>query len=137
MRRLAAMLAAVAVGVSSSPVLTAPAHAASDADQVRAVLDGMNGSYNRSDFASFAAHVCAAMRNADGFRSEWYASRRADGPTRISVDSVTVAGHPTSSAVATVRFAAENRPSAKTFDIDFVREGSEWKACHYHPTQAA
>ncbi|WP_326548339.1 hypothetical protein QGN32_09605 [Mycolicibacterium sp. ND9-15] len=38
---------------------------------------------------------------------------------------------------ATVRFAAANQPSAKTFDIDFLREGSEWKACRYHSTQAA
>lgn len=131
------MLAAVAVGVSVSSLLIVPARAAGDADQVRAVLAGMNGSYNRSDFTSFAAHVCAAMRHADGFETEWYASRRADGPTRISVNSVTVAGHPAVTAVATVRFAAENHSSAKTFDIDFVREAGEWKACHYHPTQAA
>ncbi|KUI02706.1 hypothetical protein AU188_14690 [Mycobacterium sp. IS-3022] len=131
------MLAAAAVGVSISSALIAPARAAGDADQVRAVLDGMNGSYNRSDFPSFATHVCAVMRHADGFETEWYASRKADGPTRISINSVTVAGRPAVKAVATVRFAAANQPDAKTFDIDFVREGSQWKACHYHPTQAA
>jgi hypothetical protein len=137
MRRLTAILAGFAMSAAVSSALAGTAHAASDEDQVRAVLDGMNGSYNRSDFASFAAHVCASMRQAEGFETEWYASRKADGPTRISVNSVSVAGRPGVSAVATVRFAAANQPSAKIFDIDFLREGSEWKACQYHPTQAA
>lgn len=136
MRRLAVMLAAVGMGACSHAVLTAPAHAASDEDRVRAVLAGMNGAYNRSDFAAFAAQVCTAMRHVDGFRSEWYASRSADGPTRISIHSVTVADHPAGSAIATVRFAAENQPSAKTFDIDFLREGGDWKACRYHPARS-
>lgn len=131
-------LAAIATVLVSLAVGSAvPAHARTDEDAVRAVLYGMNGSYNRSDFASFAAHVCATMRQAEGFEAEWYASRKADGPTRIAVNSVTVAGSPAVSALATVRFAAANQPSAKTFDIDFLREGSEWKACQYHPTLAA
>ncbi len=140
MRRLCAILAGFAMlfGVSgvAPPASAAPAPAAGDEDQVRAVLDGMNGSYNREDFVSFAAHVCASMRRAAGFEAEWYASRKADGPTRIAVDSVTVAGEPGVTAVATVRFAAANQPAAKTFDIDFLREGSEWKACQYHPTRS-
>lgn len=141
MHPLTAILAGLAVGMAitsaMSSALAGPAYAASDEQQVRAVLDGMNGSYNRADFASFAAHVCAPMRQAEGFETEWYASRKADGPTRISVNSVSVAGSPGVSAVATVRFAAANQPRAKTFDIDFLREGSEWRACQYHPTQAA
>ncbi|KUI43225.1 hypothetical protein AU197_25160 [Mycobacterium sp. IS-1590] len=136
MRRLTAVLAGCALSVVGSCALAAPASAAGEEDQVRAVLDGMNGSYNRADFASFAEHVCAPMRRAAGFEDEWYASREADGPTRISVSSVTVAGKPVVSAVATVRFSAENQPSAKTFDIDFLREEGEWKACQYHPTQS-
>nr|WP_228768915.1 transcriptional regulator [Mycolicibacterium malmesburyense] len=124
------------MSLDAAPALAAPAAAVSDEAQVRAVLDGMNGSYNREDFASFAAHVCAPMRRAAGFEAEWYASRKADGPTRIKVNSVTVAGEPAVTAVATVRFAAANQPSAKTFDIDFLREGNHWKACQYHPTRS-
>lgn len=131
MRRLVAVLA---VG-ATLPIVAGPAHAAGDEEQVRAVLDGMNGSYNRSDFASFAAHVCPALRDAEDFEKSWYASREADGPTRIAIDSVTLAGSPAAAAVATVRFAAANQPNPKTFDIDFFREGSEWKACQYHPAK--
>lgn len=140
MRRPSAILTSLAVAFAAggvvSPALAARASAAGDEDQVRAVLDGMNGSYNREDFGSFAAHVCASMRRAAGFEDEWHASRKADGPTRIEVGSVTVAGEPRLTAVATVRFAAANQPSAKTFDIDFLREGGEWKACRYRPTQS-
>jgi hypothetical protein len=35
-------------------------------------------------------------------------------------------------AVANVRFFAANRGDAKTLDIDFFREGADWKACRYH-----
>ncbi|KUI46240.1 hypothetical protein AU198_18725 [Mycobacterium sp. GA-1199] len=136
MRRLSAVLTGIALSAVASTALAGSASAASDEDQVRAVLAGMNGSYNRADFASFAEHVCAPMRRAAGFEDEWHASRKADGPTRISVSAVTVAGEPVVSAVATVRFSAANQPSAKTFDIDFLREGGEWKACQYHPARS-
>ncbi|WP_231983516.1 transcriptional regulator [Mycobacterium sp. 852002-51961_SCH5331710] len=138
MRRLIAILAGFAVSLSGvAPTASAvPAASVSDEDQVRAVLDGMNGAYNREDFASFAAHVCAPMRLSAGFAAEWYANRRADGPTQITVSSVRVAGEPSLTAAATVRFAAANKAEAKIFDIDFLREGSEWKACRYHPARA-
>jgi len=35
-------------------------------------------------------------------------------------------------AVANVRFIAANHEDAKTLDIDFLRDGAEWKACRYH-----
>ena len=54
-------------------------HAATDEDQVRAVLNGMNGSYNSSDFKEFAAHLCADMLRTAGFEAGWYASRKSDG----------------------------------------------------------
>lgn len=106
----------------------APAHAGTDEDQVRAVLDGMNASYNGSDFDAFASHVCAGMREAEGFEAGWYQSRKTDGPTSITVMSVNVAG---SQAVANVRFAAANRADPKILEVDFVRESAEWKACRY------
>jgi len=106
-----------------------PTPTATDADQVRAVLNGMNGSYNRSDFAAFAAHVCEDMLRADGYKAGWYESRRSDGPTQITVNSVDVTGD---DAVANVRFVAANHGDAKTLDIDFFREGADWKACRYH-----
>ncbi|OBB72339.1 hypothetical protein [Mycobacterium sp. 852014-52144_SCH5372336] len=138
MRRLCVILAGFAVSVSGfvPPASAVPAAAVSDEDQVRAVLDGMNGSYNREDFASFAAHICAPMRRSAGFAAEWYASRKADGPTQVTVSSVRVAGEPALTAVATVRFAAANRPEAKIFDIDFLREDDEWKACQYHAARS-
>jgi hypothetical protein len=121
---IAALL--IAVGARSAP-------AASDEDRVRAVLNGMNGSYNRSDFAGFASHVCPDMLQADQFEAGWYHSRKADGPTQITVNSVDVAGD---AAVANVRFVAANREDAKTLDVDFLREDAEWKACRYRVSRS-
>jgi hypothetical protein len=95
-----------------------------------AVLNGMNGSYNRTDFDGFASHVCVAMRQADGFETGWVESRQADGPTRITVNSVSLTD---TGAVANVRFEAADH--VKTLDVEFVREGAEWKACRYQTGQ--
>jgi hypothetical protein len=123
---VAAALPIAAVLILFSPGSTPTA---TDADQVRAVLDGMNGSYNRSDFEAFASHVCADMLRANGYRADWYQSRKSDGPTQITVNSIDVTGD---DAVANVRFVAANHGDAKTLDIDFLREGAHWKACRYH-----
>jgi hypothetical protein len=117
-------IAAVLTVVAARPAPTATIEA-----QVLAVLDGMNGSYNRSDFDGFASHICADMLQADGYQAGWYHSRKADGPTEITVNSIDVSG---GGAVANVRFLAANHPDAKTIDIDFRREGTAWKACRYH-----
>jgi hypothetical protein len=39
-------------------------------------------------------------------------------------------------AVANVRFEAANHEDATTLDIEFLREGAEWKACGYHTGQS-
>ncbi|MDT5243066.1 MAG: hypothetical protein QOD36_442 [Mycobacterium sp.] len=127
-------LAAALMIVAALMVVTArPALTATDQDRVRAVLEGMNGSYNRSDFDAFASHVCADMLRADAYEAGWYQSRQTDGPTRITVNSVDVMGD---DAVANVRFVAANHADAKTLDIDFLREGAEWKACRYQTGQS-
>jgi hypothetical protein len=107
---------------------SATARAATDEDQVRAVLNGMNGSYNSSDFSGFAAHLCDDILKAAGFEAGWYASRKSDGPTQITINSILVSG---ADAVANVRFQAANRADAKTLDVEFRRDGADWKACHY------
>ncbi len=131
-------LAAALMIVAALMVVTArPAPAATDEEQVRAVLEGMNGSYNRSDFDSFASHVCADMLRADAYEAGWYQSRQSDGPTRITVNSVDVTGDgDDAQAVANVRFVAANHTEAKTLDIDFLREGTQWKACRYQTGQS-
>jgi len=108
---------------------SAPAQAATDEDQVRAILTGMNGSYNRSDFTGFAAHLCDDMLNGADFEAGWYASRKSDGPTEITINSVQVKGP---DAVANVRFQAANHADAKTLDVEFRRDGADWKACRYN-----
>jgi hypothetical protein len=117
------IVAAVSVATAGS------AFAATDADQVRAVLDRMNSSYNQSDFDSFASHLCVDILTVPDFEAGWHESRESDGPTEIAVNSIDVAGD---KAVANVRFEAANREDAKTVDVDFVREGADWKACRYH-----
>lgn len=107
-----------------------PTAAATEEDQIVAVLTGMNGSYNRADFTGFAAHVCDDMRQARDFEAGWYASRRADGPTRITVHSVSVRGD---GAVADVRFEAEHHD--ETLDVDLIRDAAGWKACRYSSGQ--
>jgi hypothetical protein len=128
-----ALAAALMIVAALMLVTTRPAPAATDEDQVRAVLVGMNGSYNRSDFDSFASHVCADMLRADDYEAGWYQSRQSDGPTRITVNSVDVTGD---DAVANVRFVAANHTDAKTLDIDFLREVTQWKACRYQTGQS-
>jgi hypothetical protein len=123
---------AVAIVTGLTVVTSAPARSDSNESQVRAVLDGMNGSYNRTDFEEFASHLCADMLRTEGFKAGWYESRRIDGPTRITVNSVEMVGD---DAVASVRFEAANRQNPETLDIDFVREGAEWKACRYRTRQ--
>jgi hypothetical protein len=73
------------------------------------------------------------MLRGDNYRTGWYQSRKADGATQITVNSVNVVGD---EAIANVRFVAANRQDAKTLDIDFLRDGAEWKACRYHATRA-
>jgi hypothetical protein len=108
---------------------SAPAQAATDEDQVRAILNGMNGSYNRSDFTGFAVHLCDDLLKGAGFKAGWYASRKSDGPTEITINSVQVKGP---DAVANVRFQAANHADAKTLDVEFRRDGADWKACRYN-----
>jgi hypothetical protein len=111
---------------------SAPAQAATDEDQVRAVLNGMNVSYNHSDFTGFAVHLCDDMLQRAGFEAGWYASRKSDGPTQITINSVQVKGP---GATANVRFVAANRADAKILDVEFRRDGADWKACRYNAGQ--
>lgn len=130
--RMDVLVATMTIVVVVSVATAGPAHAATDADRVRAVLDMMNSSYNRSDFDAFASHLCADILRVRGFEAGWHESRETDGPTQIAVNSVDVTGD---DAVANVRFEAANREDAKTLDVDFVREAAEWKACRYHSAQ--
>jgi hypothetical protein len=114
---------------------SAQAQAATDEDQVRAVLNGMNGSYIRSDFTEFASHLCADMLKAADCEADWYASRKSDGPTQITINSVEVTGGPQPQAVANVRFRAANHAEAKIVDVEFLRQGADWKACRYDAGQ--
>ncbi|MFV1365908.1 MULTISPECIES: Rv0361 family membrane protein [Mycolicibacterium] len=130
LRVVAALTALAVLGAATT---AGPARAATDQEQIRAVLEEMNDSYNRFDFDGFAEYVCAAMRLADGYEAGWYSSRRVDGPTRITVGSIAVTGEPASSAVANVRFEAAHH--TETLAVDFVREDARWKACRYHPVR--
>jgi hypothetical protein len=131
-----ALAAALAIVAALMVVTTRPAPTATDEDQVRRVLEGMNGSYNRSDFEAFASHVCADMLRAGSYEAGWYQSRESDGPTQITVNSIDVTGDPHPQAVANVRFVAANHSDARTLDVDFLREGDQWKACRYAAGQS-
>lgn len=128
MNAFAALMIFAMAGVATA----GPASAATDEDQVRAILNGMNSSYNRSDFTEFASHLCDDLRQEAGFEAGWYASRKSDGPTQITINSVDVAGGAHPQAVASVRFQAANRADAKTLEVEFLRQGAEWKACRYN-----
>jgi hypothetical protein len=39
-------------------------------------------------------------------------------------------------AVANVQFVAANQADPKTLDVDFLREGDQWKACRYAAAQS-
>jgi hypothetical protein len=122
--------AATAIVAATSVMTSSPARAASDEEQVRAVLDTMNSSYNDTDFGAFASHLCADLLRAPDYEAGWRDSRESDGPTQIAVNSVHIRGD---DAVANVRFVAAEHD--RTLDIEFLRENSEWKACRYHAGQ--
>jgi hypothetical protein len=82
---------------------------------------------------AFASHVCADMLRAGGYEAGWYQSRESDGPTQITVNSIDVTGD---NAVANVRFVAANHSDARTLNVDFLREGDQWKACRYAAGQS-
>jgi hypothetical protein len=126
------VVATLTIAAVVSVAMAGSAYAVTDADRVRAVLGMMNSSYNRSDFDAFASHLCGDILRVRGFEAGWHESREADGSTQIAVNSVYVTGD---NAVANVRFDAANREEAKTLDVDFVREGADWKACRYHTGQ--
>jgi hypothetical protein len=126
------VVATLTIAAVVSVAMAGSAYGVTDADRVRAVLGMMNSSYNRSDFDAFASHLCGDILRVRGFEAGWHESREADGPTQIAVNSVYVTGN---NAVANVRFEAANREEAKTLDVDFVREGADWKACRYHTGQ--
>jgi hypothetical protein len=107
-------------------VVTARSAPPSDEEQIRAVLTGMEDSYNRSDYAGFASHLCADMRADADFELGWHERRADDGRVDITVNSVDVTGD---DAVANVEFAAANHDEPKTLDMDFLRQETEWKAC--------
>jgi len=68
------------------------------------------------------------MLKAAGLEASWYASRKSDGTTQITINSVEVAGvSDIRRAVANVRFDAANHADTKTLDVEFLREGAEWK----------
>ncbi len=95
--------------------MSGPAYAASDEEQVRTVLERMNAAYNGTDFSAFASHLCPTMTPDRRFRAGWYQSRKTDGPTQITVNSVGVKGGPPYLAVANVRFdAADHEPRPST-----------------------
>src|ERR1700754_970041 len=132
-----ALAAALAMVTLFILVTTRPAPAATDEDRVRAVLVGMNGSYNQSDFEAFASHVCADMLRNKAYKAGWYESRESDGPTEITVNSVDVTGDgDDAQAAEKVQFVADNHADPKPLDIDFLREGAEWKACRYRAGQS-
>jgi hypothetical protein len=122
--------AATAIVTAASVMTSSPARTASDEEQVRAVLDTMNSSYNDTDFGAFASHLCADLLKAPDYEAGWRDSRESDGPTQIAVNSVHIRGD---DAVANVRFVAAEHD--RTLDIEFLREDSEWKACRFHAGQ--
>src|ERR1700754_3111013 len=127
-----ALAAALAMVTLFILVTTRPAPAATDEDRVRAVLVGMNGSYNQSDFEAFASHVCADMLRNKSYKAGWYESRESDGPTEITVNSVDVTGDgDDAQAVANVQFVAANHADPKTLRLDFPRGGPEGKAFRF------
>jgi hypothetical protein len=76
------------------------------------------------------------MLKAAGLEASWYASRKSDGPTQITINSVEVrAVSEIPRAVANVRFEAANHADTKTLDVVFLRVGADWKACRYDAGQ--
>jgi hypothetical protein len=100
----------------------------SDEEQIRAVVDGFEEAWNRSDFEKFTSLVCAeSLNNGDApAKDEFMEQRRDDGRIELTVTSVDVHGE---KATAKVDETNPQKHDTKSEDLDLVRENGKWKAC--------
>jgi hypothetical protein len=119
-----AAIAVVSVsGHSVTGTATRPAGTAlSDEDQVRAVVDRFEQSWNEEDFDAMSEILCEDMRNDPEFDPSIMSEMRSiAGSLTLTVVDLYVNGD---AATATILNQGEDPD-----DIDFTREDGEWKWC--------
>jgi hypothetical protein len=104
---------------------TRPAGTAlSDEDQVRAVVDRFEQSWNDEDFDAMSEILCEDMRNDPEFDPSVMSEMRSvAGRLTLTVTDLYVNGD---AATATILNQGEDPD-----DIDFARENGEWKWCEF------
>ena len=121
-----AVIAVVAVsGHSVTGTATPPAGTAlSDEDQVRAVVDRFEKSWNEEDFDAMSEILCEDMRNDPEFDPSIMSEMRSiAGSLTLTVADLYVDGD---AATATILNQGEDPD-----DIDFTRENGDWKWCEF------
>jgi hypothetical protein len=100
----------------------------SDEEQIRAVVEGFEDAWNKSDFEKFKGYICARnLQNGDAPTEDKFTEQRsADGPIDLTVTSVQVNGD---KATAKVDEMNPQKHEKKSEDLDLVRENGGWKAC--------
>jgi hypothetical protein len=109
-------------GTATRPVGTVPE--LSDEDQVRAVVDRFEQSWNDEDFDAMSEILCEDMRNDPEFDPDVMGEMRSlAGTLTLTITELVVDGD---TATATIL----NR-GVDPDDIDFARENGEWKWCEF------
>jgi hypothetical protein len=94
----------------------------SDEDQIRGIVRAFEDAWNGGSFDAFRPILCSEMRADEEFNEEQFRDARNDGgQLNLILESVDFTGD---YATADVSNGGRNNQ-----DIDFVREGGEWKWC--------
>jgi hypothetical protein len=131
---LVAALVLVAAAVITVVVLRSPSDVATtgstqpsasqqtDEEQIKDAVEKFEKAWNDRDFDGFKPILCQEMQNDKQFNeNEFLDARSENGEVKLDVESVEVDGD---SATASVTHDGGNAD-----DIDFVREGGNWKWC--------
>ena len=122
-----AAIAVVAIAAAVLVVVLTRESKPSDEEQIRAVLTGMQDAWNGENWNEFKGFVCEpSMQDDPPTDEDLQEERDQQGRSELTVKSIEISGD---KASASVEQTYENSDEPDTEDVDFVREGDDWKVC--------
>ncbi len=118
---IVAALAVIAIAVVAVVVVTSNSEP-TDEERIRTIVNGLEDTYNRSDFDAFQKYLCNSLKDEIA-EDSWH----SDDRWSLTIESLEVTGDKATVSV-TNDFDGTDEP--ETEDISFVREDGGWKACH-------
>ena len=102
-------------------ILVASNSEPSDEERIRAIVNGLEETYNDSDFEAFRQYLCTGLRD-EITEESWH----SDEHWSLTIESLEITGD-TATATVTNDFDGTDEP--ETEEISLLREDGEWKAC--------